>query len=52
MRTIKITYEHKTANGEWRHKEYTTDNGKDYERVVNILHNNKDEYKVLDVKHV
>lgn len=52
MKKIKITYDHKTANGSWNRHEYITDNGKDYERVVNIIHQNKDEYKVVDVKHI
>lgn len=52
MRTLKIIYEHKTANGDWLRKEYTTDSGKDWERVVNIIHQNRHEYRVIDVKHV
>ena len=36
MTPIKITYEHKTANGDWVTREYTAKEGKDYERVVSI----------------
>lgn len=52
MRRIKLTYEHKTANGSWIRREYTTSNGKDYERVVNIIHSNPEEYKVIKVEHI
>lgn len=52
MRKIKLTYDHKTFAGDWIRREYTTDNGKDYERVVNIIHNNSDDYKIVKVEHV
>jgi hypothetical protein len=52
MRKIKLTYEHKTSNGNWIRRAYVTDDGKDYERVVNIIHNNRDEYKVINVEHI
>ena len=52
MRKIKITYEHKTACGDWVRREYTTDNGTDWERVVNIIHSKPQEYKVISVEHV
>lgn len=52
MRKIKLTYEIKSANGFWNRKEYVTDDGKDYERVVNIIHSNPDEYKVVNVEHI
>ncbi len=51
MREIKLTYDHKTASGNWIRREYTTSDGKDWERVVNILHQNCDEYKVINVQH-
>ena len=52
MRKIKITYEHETMNGNWIRKEYVTDNGKDYERVINIIHSNPKEYRVINVEHI
>ena len=52
MRTIEITYEIKTANGNWIRRVYATNDGNDYERVVNILHQNKDEYRVIKVRHI
>lgn len=52
MRKIKLTYEIKSANGIWNRKEYVTDDGKDYERVVNIIHSNPTEYRVINVEHV
>ena len=52
MRKIKLTYDHQTMNGNWIRKEYVTDDGKDWERVVNIIHNNSDEYKVVSVEHI
>lgn len=52
MTPIKITYEHKTANGDWVTREYTAKEGKDYERVVSIIHQNKDEYRVLNVERL
>lgn len=51
MRKIKITYDHKTANGNWITREYETSDGKDYERVVNIIHSNPEEYRVIKVEH-
>lgn len=52
MRKIKLTYDVKSANGVWNRKEYVTDSGKDYERVVNIIHNNLDTYKVINAEHI
>ena len=52
MRTIKLTYEHKTACGNWIVKELTISDGKEYERIINIIHNNPDSYKVVKVEHV
>ena len=52
MRKIKLTYEHKTWNGNWIRKEYVTNDGKDYERAVNIIHNNPEEYRVVNVEHI
>lgn len=52
MRKIEIIYDHKTANGSWRRMAYTTDKGADWERVVNIIHSNPTDYKVISVKHV
>lgn len=52
MRKIKLTYKIKSANGIWNCKEYVTDDGKDYERVVNIIHSNPNEYRVVNVEHI
>ena len=52
MRKIKLTYEIKSANGIWNRKEYVTDDGKDYERIVNIIHSNPSEYRVINVEHI
>jgi hypothetical protein len=52
MRTIKLTYEIKSANGFWNRKEYVTDDGKDYERIVNVIHSNPSEYRVINVEHI
>ena len=52
MRKIKLTYEIKSANGLWNRKEYVTNDGKDYERVVNIVHNNTSEYRIINAKHI
>ena len=52
MRKIELIYEIKTANGDWRQKTFTTENGTEWERVVNIIHNNPNDYRVLGVKHV
>ena len=52
MRKVKLTYEIKSADGIWNRKEYVTDDGKDYERVVNIIHSNPDEYRVINVEHI
>lgn len=47
MREIKITYEFHGIM-----KTYITNDPKDYERVVNIIHSNPDKYKVLNVEHI
>ena len=52
MRKIELTYEIKTANGNWRQKTFTSENGTEWERVVNIIHNNPNDYRVLGVKHI
>ena len=52
MRKIKLTYEIKSANGIWNRTEYVTDNGKDYERIVNIIHSNPNEYRVINAEHI
>lgn len=52
MRTIEITYEIKTANGNWVRRTYATNDGHDYERVVNVLHQNKEAYRVIEVRHI
>ena len=52
MRPISITYEHKTANGNWSMWTALATTGEEYERIVNILHQNKDEYRVVEVKHI
>ena len=52
MRKIKLTYEIKSANGLWNRKEYVTDDGKDYERIINIVHNNTSEYRIINVEHI
>ena len=52
MRKIELTYEIKTANGDWRQKTFTSENGTEWERVVNIIHNNPNDYRVLGVKHI
>ena len=52
MRKIELTYEIKTANGDWLQKTFTTENGTEWERVVNIIHNNPNDYRVLGVKHI
>lgn len=50
MRKIKLIYEIKSANGFWNRKEYITDDEKDYERVLNIICSNKDEYKIIGIE--
>lgn len=52
MRKIEIIYPHRTANGDFVQRRYATDNGKDYERIVNVIHQNPYEYKVISVKHI
>ena len=55
MRKIELTYEIKTANGDWRQKTFVSENGTEWERVVNIIHNNPNNpnnYRVLGVKHI
>lgn len=52
MRAIKLIYEHKTAYGVWIRRKLIISDGKEYERVVNIIHKNKDEYRVIEVKHI
>ena len=52
MRKVKLTYEIKTANGIWVRKEYVTEDGKAYERIVNIIHSKPNEYRVVDVRHM
>ena len=47
MRTIKITYDFYGII-----KIYITNDPKDYERVVNIIHSNPNKYKVLNVEHI
>jgi len=51
MRTIAMEYEHRSAAGTWIPRKYVTSDGKDWERVVGILHQNTDEYRILSVKH-
>lgn len=50
--TLRLVYEHKTAGGVWLRKEYHTDDGKDWERVVNIIHQNPNEYRVITVERI
>ena len=52
MKKIKFTYIHETWNGILLEKEYIADDDKDYQRVVDIICNNPDEYKVISVEHV
>ena len=52
MRKVKLTYEIKSANGVWIRKEYVTEDGRAYERVVNIIHSNPDKYRVIQVGHI
>ena len=52
MRKIELIYEIKTANGDWRQKTFVSENGTEWERVVNIIHNNPNNYRVLGVKHI
>ena len=52
MRKIELTYEIKTANGDWLQKTFATENGTEWGRVVNIIHNNPTDYRVLGVKHI
>ena len=47
MKTIKITYDFYGII-----KIYITNDPKDYERVVNIIHSNPDKYNVLNVEHI
>ena len=52
MRKIELTYEIKTANGDWRQKTFISENGAEWERVVNIIHNTHNDYRLLGVKHI
>lgn len=52
MKKIKITYEKKMSNECWDRRVYITNDGKDWERVVNVIHNNPEEYKVIKVEHL
>ena len=47
--TLRLVYEHKTANNSWIRKEYATTDGHDWERVVRTLHENPHEYRVIHV---
>ena len=51
-RPIEITYEHKTFLGNWRRYQYAVWDGKEYERVINIIHQNPDEYRIISVRHM
>jgi threonyl-tRNA synthetase len=52
MRTIELDYEVKTAYGDWMPYVLVTSDGKEYERAVNIIHQNPDSYRVVKVQHI
>lgn len=49
MRTIKLIYEFTPLH---EIRIYTTNDGKDYERVINVIHKNPEKYKVIKIEHV
>lgn len=48
MKTITLTYEVKTAYGNWVKREYDVKDREDYERVMNIMVQNKEDYRLID----
>lgn len=52
MRELEMIYDHKTANGYWITKRFATTDGAAWERAVNIIHQNPEEYRIISVKHV
>lgn len=50
MKELEMIYEHKTANGYWITKRFATTDGADWERAVNIIHQNPEEYHIISVK--
>ena len=46
---ITIKYKHKTANGNWIPKTYTTKDKNDFYRVRELFFNNDDEYLLEEV---
>ena len=49
MPPIMVVYEIKTANGAWRTRKYAPKDKKDYERVLSVVRENPEEYKILSV---
>ena len=50
-KAIEISYKF-NVGGEWIDKNYTATTYEDYHRVVRILHENEDHYKVVNVRRV
>ena len=51
LKAIEITYKF-NVGGEWVDKNYTVTTYEDYHRVVRILHENDNHYKVVNVRRV
>ena len=51
LKAIEINYKF-NVGGEWIHNNYTATTYEDYHRVVRILHENEDHYKVVNVRRV
>lgn len=52
MSKIKITYEHKTFNGNWILREYICADDKDYTRVMRVVEENAKDYKLVRMESV
>lgn len=51
MRAIELDYEVKSDWG-WEPGALVTQDGKEYERMMNMLHQNPDNYRVVMVKQI
>jgi hypothetical protein len=51
-KAIEITYQVKTAYGNYVTRSYATKDGREYQRIVDLIHLNPEEYKVVNVRHI
>ena len=52
MRPIKLTYEINTANNNWWRNHIIVTDGKEWERIVSVIHSEPDKYKIISVEHI